>query len=634
MCGIAGYVNLDPAHPAVEAVVQAMTRTLTHRGPDEEGYHLDGPAALGMRRLSIIDLSTGRQPIANEDGTVQLVFNGEVYNHLELRAELEARGHRFRTRADTEVIVHLYEEYGDAFVGRLNAMCALALWDARRRRLVLARDRMGKKPLHYALTPEAFVFGSEPKALLRHPAVKGSLDEASMARYLVHEYVPCPRSIFRGVAKLRPGHIGVLEGGVFREIPYWDIPAPEEAVPAHIEETLRETVSAAVSCRLMSDVPLGVFLSGGVDSTSIVACMAKAAKEVRTFSVAFDDASFDESAHFRSVARHYGTRHEERVLTADALLELLPALAPLLDEPLGDASILPTHMLSRFTREHVTVALGGDGGDELFAGYPTYQAHRLAGWYERLPSALKAGVVEPLVRALPVSRRNISFDFKARRFIKGAGLPPEERNQVWLGSFSPAEALALLAPDVRHALRDDDLLDEARAHFARAGARDTLGRLQYVDLKMYLQDGILVKVDRASMACSLEVRAPLLDHRLVELVARLPTSWKLRGMTTKYILKRAMGPWLPPGITNRPKKGFGVPVATWLRGPLKGMMLDLLAAPRLRRQGLLDPAAVEVLVRDHLEGRLDNRKPIWTLLMLQLWQEHWAGVGRHETIAA
>ncbi len=638
MCGIAGYVNFDPQRPATEEVARAMTRAIAHRGPDDEGVVTRGPAALGMRRLSIIDVAAGHQPIANEDESIWIVFNGEVYNHLELRRELEDKGHRFRTRSDTEVLVHLYEEEGEAFVARLNAMAALALWDTRRRKLVLARDRMGKKPLHYAITPTALVFGSELKALRRHPEVRGGMDPASMARYLVHEYVPCPRTILDGVRKLRPGHVGVFEGGRFHERAYWDIPgpAPMAQVPAGIEETLRETVSSAVRCRLMSEVPLGVFLSGGVDSTSIVACMARAGGEVRTFSVSFEDASFDESKHFRRVAAHYGTRHEERRLTAGGLLEMLPPLAAVLDEPLGDASILPTYLLSRFTREHVTVALGGEGGDELFAGYPTYQAHRLASLYERVPAGARAALIEPIVRRLPVSRRNISFDFKARRFIRGIGHPPEERNQIWLGSFSPQEAMGLLAPDLRRALVGEDLLDEARAHFRRAPAPagDLLSRLLYVDLKMYLQDSILVKVDRASMACSLEVRAPLLDYRVVELAARLPASLKLRTMTTKYILKRAMEPWLPPGITRRPKKGFGIPVADWLRGPLRGLMLDLLAEQRLRRLGYLDPRAVQQRVAEHLDGRADHRKEIWTLLMLQLWQEHWAGVGQDETIAA
>jgi asparagine synthase (glutamine-hydrolysing) len=338
----------------------------------------------------------------------------------------------------------------------------------------------------------------------------------------------------------------------------------------------------------MSDVPLGVFLSGGIDSTSIVACMARAAPgNVRTFSVAFD-----ESTHFRRVARHFGTRHEERILTPDALLEILPELAEKVDEPFADASILPTFLLSRFTREHVTVALGGDGGDELLAGYPTYQAHRLAGLYERLPRAVRSHLVEPVIRRLPVSRANISFDFKAKRFVRGAGNPPEIRNQLWLGSFTGQTALGALHPDLRAEVDGADLFKEERRHMREAPGTDLLGKLQYVDLKMYLQDGI------------------------------------------KYVFKRAMRPWLPPGIESRSKKGFGIPVAEWLRGPLKGMMLDLLAHDRLRRQGLLDPAAVGGLVDDHLSGRRDNRKQIWTLLMLQLWHDHWGRTDTREAVVA
>ena len=642
MCGIAGFVNLDSTRPADPGVVRAMTDSLVHRGPDDEGFHVQAGVALGMRRLAIIDLETGQQPISNEDGSIWVVFNGEVYNYLELREDLISRGHRFRTRSDTEVLVHLYEEKGDDFVQAINAMAALALWDGGKRRLLLARDRLGKKPLHYALTPEAFVFGSEIKALLRHPSVPSEIDQASVARYLVHEYVPCPGTIYRGIRKLRPGCLGIFEGGRFTERPYWDMPAPPapgtrtaEPRAAQVEESIRQTLFEAVKCRLMSDVPLGVFLSGGIDSTSILACMSRAAPgSVRSFSVAFEDPSFDESARFREVARHFGTRHEDRVLTPGDLLGILPAVASTMDEPLGDASILPTWLLSRFTREQVTVALGGDGGDELLAGYPTYQAHRLAGAYERLPAFLRARLIEPLVRRLPVSRSNISLDFKAKKFISGAGLPPAIRNQIWLGAFSGAEALSILRPDVREALETADLFDEARRNMDRAPAADLLGKLLYVDLKMYLQDDILVKVDRASMASSLEVRAPLLDYRFVELIGRLPTSWKLRGMTTKHIFKRAMKPWLPPGIVGRPKKGFGIPVATWLRGPLRGMMLDLLAPDRLKRQGILEPAAVSVLIRDHLEGRRDNRKPIWTLLMLQLWKDQWGGARPREALTA
>ncbi|PYQ14099.1 MAG: asparagine synthase (glutamine-hydrolyzing), partial [Acidobacteria bacterium] len=376
MCGITGFISVDPSRPADPGILRSMTDAIAHRGPDDAGFHVEGGVALGMRRLSIIDLETGQQPISNEDGSIWVVFNGEVYNYLELREGLISRGHRFKTRSDTEVLVHLYEESGDEFVTAINAMAALALWDGRRRRLVLARDRLGKKPLHYALTPEAFVFGSEIKALLCHPAVRAEVDHGSVARYLVHEHVPCPRTIYRGILKLRPGHLGIFEGGRFTERPYWDVPAPRlaegrtAAAPplTQVEEDIRQTLLDAVKCRLMSDVPLGVFLSGGIDSTSIVACMSRVAPgSVRSFSVAFGEPSFDESVHFRKVARYFNTQHEERLLTPAALLDVLPALASTIDEPLGDASILPTYLLSQFTRERVKVALGGDGGDELLA---------------------------------------------------------------------------------------------------------------------------------------------------------------------------------------------------------------------------------------------------------------------------
>jgi len=642
MCGIAGFVNLDASRPADPGLLRSMTESLVHRGPDDQGSQVWGNVALGMRRLSIIDLKTGQQPIGNEDGSIWVVFNGEVYNYLDLRQDLVARGHRFTTRSDTEVLVHLYEEQGDDFVTAINAMAALALWDGRRRRLLLARDRLGKKPLHYAMTPEAFVFGSEIKALLRHPAVRPGLDAGSLARYLVHDYVPCPRTIYPGILKLRPGHLGVLEDGRFAERPYWEVPGPrpgqaaEASLPtAQAEEEIRETLLQSVRRRLMSDVPLGVFLSGGIDSTSIVACMSRVAPgSVRSFSIGFKEPSFDESVHFRQVARHFDVQHEERILTPREIFDILPALARGIDEPLADASILPTYLLSRFTREKVTVALGGDGGDELLAGYPTYQAHRLAGLYESLPGALRSGFIEPLVRRLPVSRANMSLDFRAKKFIKGAGHPPEIRNQVWLGSFSAEEALSVLSPPLRADLASADLFDEARRHMERAPAPDLLGKLQYVDLKMYLQDDILVKVDRASMACSLEVRAPFLDHHFVELIASLPTSWKLRGLTTKHVFRRAMKHWIPQSTIRRRKKGFGIPVAEWLRGPLRGMMLDLLAPDRLRRQGILDPAAVGLLIQDHLEGRKDQRKPIWTLLMLQLWEENWGRGKTREAVTA
>lgn len=630
MCGITGFVNADLARPADGAVVRRMCDVIRHRGPDDEGYLVEGPVALGMRRLSIIDLAGGKQPISNEDGSVTVVFNGEIYNYRELRAELTAKGHRFTTQSDTEVLAHLYEEEGEGLLKRLNAMVGMALWDAKRRRLLLARDRMGKKPLHWTLTHEGLVFGSELKALLQHPSVVPEIDPLSVAKYLIHEYVPAPRTIYRGIHKLLPGHFLIYERGDVHTAPYWDIPVPDPTLPApagpeRLAEHLRELIDDAVRCRLISDVPLGVFLSGGIDSSTVVAAMTRAkAREVKTFSVAFRDPTFDESRFFRSIANAFGATHTEQVLEPEKMMELIPHVAGFLDEPMADASILPTYLLSRFTREHVAVALGGDGGDELFAGYPTYQASRLADWYGKLPGPLRRWIVEPMIRRMRVSTDNISLDFKLKKFIAGLGASPEVRNVLWLGSFDVAGARSMLAPQIWEHVREDELFSEIETYATQAARTDPLSRLLYIDQKMYLQDDILVKVDRASMACSLEVRAPLLDVRLVEWICRLPSSLKLNGMTTKFLLKKAVAPWLPSDVVHRPKKGFGVPLAKWIRGPLTKFTRELFDPKKLASEGLLNPTAVNGLLDRHLAGLQDNRKPLWTLMMLQLWHERWA----------
>ena len=624
MCGIAGI--LEETRSVDRGALMAMTRTLRHRGPDDEGYHVSaghgsGPrVGLGFRRLSIIDLDTGNQPISNEDGSVWIVFNGEIYNFPELRAELEGRGHRFKTNADTEVIVHLYEELGERCLDRLNGMFALALWDERRRTLLLARDRFGKKPLYYTDLGARLIFGSELKALLRHPACPRELDFDALTRYLALEYVPTPHAILTGVRKLPGGHFLRRRDGRSSVEPYWDLPfhADDGRSEEDYAEEFRVRFREAVRRRLISDVPLGAFLSGGIDSSSVVAAMSEVmpSRNVKTFSIGFGERSFDESGHARKVAHFFGTDHHEETFTADVMLDLLPRVASFLDEPFADASVLPTYLLSRFTRESVTVALGGDGSDELLAGYPTFQADRIAQLY-RLPRLLHERVVVPLVDRLPVSTANFSLDFKAKRFVGGVSYPPETRHPAWLGSFTPPEQEALLtrAPA--------DVYADARRAYAAAPARDRIGRLIYLYAKTYLQDDILVKVDRASMACSLEIRAPFLDVELVDFLGRVPSRLKLRGLRGKYLLKRAMADTLPPGIASRPKKGFGIPVAEWLKGPLREALLDELSPERLARQGLFEPREVERLVQEHLDGRADHRKPLWTLFMFQLWHRHY-----------
>lgn len=624
MCGIAGFVNRD-GHAADIALLGRMTATLSRRGPDGEGLHVQGPAALGHRRLSIIDLEGGAQPMANEDESIWVSYNGEIYNEPALRKELIERGHMFRTQSDTECLVHLYEEHGAEFAARLNGMFALALWDNRRKRLVLARDRMGQKPLVYAETASGgLVFGSEPKALLLHPDVPRQLDLSGLARYLFYEYLPAPHSIWAGIRKLPPGHVLVWEAAAARTARYWSpsFAVAEELPLAEAAERFWTSFRDAVGRHRRSDVPLGVFLSGGIDSSSVAAALAELepAAGIHTFSIGFEDRSFDESEHARRVAHHLGTDHHERTFSAESVRELLPEVVEWLDEPFGDASILPTHLLSRFARTEVTVALGGDGADELLAGYPTFAAERAAGLYRRLPAPARA-LAGAAVGCLPVDHGNISFDFRLKQFLRGAGESAPLAHQRWLGSFSGREIARTLAAGAP--------VDVEAEHLLRAGGLapgcDPLTRSLALYQDTYLPDDILAKVDRASMACGLEVRAPFLDASLVDLMHATPAHFKYGRNQTKRILKRAAATRLPAAILERPKKGFGIPVARWLRGPLAPLVDTLLEPDRLRRQGLFNSAEVARRVDEHRRGTHDHRKPLWTLLMFQLWYDRWLG---------
>ena len=626
MCGICGGVALDGADALSREALQAMAGTLMHRGPDSSGFALDGPAGLAIRRLAIIDVSGGDQPLYNEDGRISIVCNGEIYNYRELRQELIQAGHRLRTGSDVEVVVHAYEQWGDDFVNRLNGMFAFALWDGIRRRLLLARDRPGIKPLYYAQHDGKLLFGSELKALLAYPDFPRELDLISLAQYLTYEYVPTPRCILKGVRKLRPGHMLIIEDGGFQERPYWRLdlePRPVMSSERDLAEQVWQTLRESVRKELVSDVPLGVFLSGGIDSSAVTAAMADLGSDVHSFGIGFEDRSFDESAYARQVAAYLGTNHSEMTLEPRMLWELVPTMADKLDEPFADASVIPTFLLSRFARQQVTVALGGDGGDELFAGYSTLQAHRLAGWYRRLPRLLTRDLIPAAVQRLPVSHNNLSLDFRAKRFVSAMAHAPAERHQLWLGSFAPAETDQLLTPEAAAELDGYDAFDALDEHLASSRSCDDLSQVLYLDMKMYMEGDILTKVDRASMACSLEVRVPLLNLDLLELATHLPVDFKLHGFTRKYILRRALAGRLPREIIQRPKKGFGIPVARWFRGDLKELLLDSLNEDRLRRQGLFQPAYVSGLIDDHLTGRRDNRKPLWTLLMFQLWSDRW-----------
>jgi asparagine synthase (glutamine-hydrolysing) len=632
VCGIVGIVDGDGG-AVDERTLRLMAGALAARGPDGEGFHVGPGIGLGHRRLAIIDVAGGHQPLYSEDGQVALVVNGEIYNFELLRIDLMRRGHRFKTRSDSEVIVHGYEEWGTGVVDKLEGMFALALWDARTRTLLLARDRMGEKPLFWARTPRGLAFASELRAL--RPVVQAEIDPASLARYLVYEYVPAPATMWRGVSKLEPGTRLVFAGEP-RVERYFSLPLPisaesgrewsgERAARALLEELRR-----SVRERLVSDVPLGVFLSGGLDSSTVAALAAEARHgDLDTFSIGFDDPSFDESGHARAVAQHIGSRHHEQRLAASALLDLIPRLGTLLDEPIGDASIVPTHLLARFAREHVTVALGGDGGDELFAGYPTFQAEWLAAalWDQapRVVGRAAAALGGAVALALPASSSYMSTGFKLRQFLRAgvsaASASPERRHQAWLASFEPSEALAVLSVEARFAAGGRSLYDVVDARMAECPARDPRDRLMWFYARGYLGDGVLTKVDRATMAVGLEARAPLLDTRVIALACKLHPSLRLRGLTTKYLLKRAVRGLLPDSIIDRKKQGFAMPIGSWLQGPLRGLLEDELSEARLARTGLFDPAPIRRLVAEHVGGRADHRKPLWTLLAFMLWYD-------------
>jgi asparagine synthase (glutamine-hydrolysing) len=627
MCGITGWANLDshtPAPDGAKDLLHAMCERMVHRGPDSEGLYVTTGAALGMRRLAIIDLVTGEQPAFNEDRSIAVILNGEIYNYRELRIELEKRGHAFHSASDTEVLPHLYEEFGDDMVHKLNGMFAFALWDSKRRRLLIARDRFGEKPLYWGVFDNTLLFASEPKVLLAHRAVRPSLNLQALRQYLSFDYVPAPLSIYQGINKLPAAHKLVLQDGRVNVECYWRLkyktidPIPSEDEAA---EQLRELMADAVRMRLVSDVPLGVLLSGGVDSSTIAALAVQSSSEaVKTFSISFAEASFDESAYARGVAKFLGTDHHEERLSANLAANLVGEIGAWMDEPFSDPSLVPTYLLSRFTRKHVTVALGGDGGDELFAGYQMYAGHRWAEVYKHVPRLLRAGLVEPLVRLLPVKTKNLSFDYKALRFVNGAKYDAVARHHVWFGSFTPDEQRELLSPEVRSAT-DGDIYAQARQFAAECDNDDLVTQMQNVDTRLYLAEDILTKVDRASMAVSLEVRAPFLDPRVAEFAASLPGNYKLRGLKTKYILKKSVRDLLPPFVTRRGKKGFGVPVAEWLKLNLRPLARDLLSPERVRRAGVFNAEYVARLQDEHERGVANHRKLLWTLLMFELWHE-------------
>jgi asparagine synthase (glutamine-hydrolysing) len=621
MCGIAGFLNTDRSSVVDGATVRRMCQTIVHRGPDDEGIYVQDYVGLGMRRLSIIDLAGGRQPIHNEDSSIWIVFNGEIYNFPELRRQLEQRGHRFYTNTDTEAIVHLYEDLGADCVQKLRGMFAFAIFDERHQSLMLARDRLGIKPLHYASTAEHLVFGSEIKAILAAAPELSEINPQALLDYFYFGYIPEPATAFKRIQKLPPGHLALWANGKTTVRRYWDLPAYSVCEPSSEEECLQalETrLAEAVRMRLISDVPLGALLSGGVDSSLVVALMARASNApVKTFSVGFSKSDFNEAQHARRVAQRFGTEHYELHVEPD-IAQTLDALTGSIEEPFGDSSMIPTFYISRLAREHVTVALSGDGGDELFAGYDRYALNLRRRALDPVPEWARRWFREHLHPLIPRSARG-------RAYAYNMALPWRERYLDSI-SFIPAfeRQTPLLSGEFRASVHDGhDPLNIFRAYLDHAPAKDPLSQLLYLDTKTYLPGDILTKVDRMSMATSLEARVPLLDHLFVEYATSLPARWKLRGSQQKYILKKlAVRVGVPPEVVYRPKQGFALPLVYWIREEFKHDLPRILLEPRTLQRGYLNRRGVSELLDEHARGRRDHSGRIWRLLVFELWHRN------------
>lgn len=631
MCGIAGAVWIDPAQALPPEALARMTAALAHRGPDDAGtYHAEyrtrppyepqPGVALGHRRLAIIDVAGNKQPIANEDQSIWLVFNGEVYNYRDLRRRLEGSGHRFRSDGDSECIVHLYEDLGPECFSHCDGMLSAAIWDANHRRLVLARDRLGKKPLVYRLEHNRLLFASELKALLELPDVPRAIDAGALDEYLAYQYVPPPNTIFRGIHKLPPAHYAVYQDGRLSVKRYWEPAWNTEssvAVPAACER-LTQLFDDAVKSRLQSEVPLGAFLSGGIDSSLVAASMQRqAGMKIKTFSIGFPEAEYDETPYARQVARHLGTEHTELQVTPDAAATL-PQLVTTFDEPFGDSSALPTFYLAQLARQHVTVALTGDGGDELFAGYPRYKAARLAAMLDQ------AGPVRSLLaarvwQAIPSSGRQKSRLRQFKRFSESLSLSPARRYFDWISIFSEARRAELYREEFVDELPNSDPFQYLQQAWKKVLPRDAVSCASLADLQTYLPSDLLVKVDLASMAHGLECRQPFLDHRLVEFAVGLPARMKLRGRRSKWLLHQAFDDRLPPDIWRRKKMGFGVPLDHWFRKELKDLAADALLGPSAKTAVYFRPEIVRRLFDEHQQSRFDHSARLWSLLFLELW---------------
>jgi len=633
MCGIAGMVSSDRTRRIDEALVRQMCNAITYRGPDDEGILAQRNTGLGMRRLSIIDLAGGHQPIFNEDRSIWIVFNGEIYNFPELRPELEAKGHRFSTNTDTETIVHLYEDLGADCVQKLRGMFAFALWDERRQSLLIARDRLGKKPLHYALHRGMLYFASEIKSILAVAPELAEVDRSALMQYMYLGYIPNPSTAFAGIRKLPPGHLLEFERGELRIRKYWDLPQYATHDPASEEECLEEMewrLAEAVRIRLIADVPLGAMLSGGTDSSTVVALMARASsKPVKTFAIGFRNEDFNESGYAREVAQKFGTEHHELLLEPD-VAATTEKLTSSLEEPFGDSSMLPTYYVSCLARQHVTVALSGDGGDEMFAGYDRYRVHMERQSFEKVPEFIRDLYRK---RVFPLLPQNL----RGRKFAYNVSLPWRERYADAICFVSAFERdTTLLTQDFRAVIQEQgDPQQILLRYFDQAPAHDPVSQMLYVDTKTYLVEDILTKVDRMSMLTSLEVRVPILDHLFVEWAAGLAPRWKLRGAQQKYILRKlAERVGVPKSVLYRRKQGFALPLVHWMRNELRDLVQTVLLEPRTLQRGYFDPQGITRLLDEHFRGQRDQSDQIWRLLVFELWHRNFLETFRSADWAA
>lgn len=619
MCGIVGLQYFDDRQTEY-AQIEQMARTLRHRGPDESGYHIDSHTGLGMRRLKVIDLETGTQPQGNESNNIHIVFNGEIYNFQTLRQELISRGHHFRTHSDTEVIIHGYEEEDIHFIKRLNGMFAFALYDKRVDRLIIARDRIGIKPLYYYYDDKCFAFASEMKPFFTLPEIGKQIDEKALEQYLTLEYCLTPRTILKKIKKLPPAHVMILQGGSIHIQPYWTIENGHYTPMDNLKESLREKISIAVKRRMISDVPLGAFLSGGIDSSIIVALMSHySSLPVKTFSIGFEDRTYNELKYARLIAKSFRTDHHEEILRPD-LGGMLDQFVEYLDEPMADVSVFPTYLISKLAKSEVTVVLSGDGGDELFGGYETYLAHLMDRcYYHRLPKVLKYNILPQLLKGIPPSPKKKGLINRCKRFVEGASFDPKLMHYRWMLYLNNGQMDRIYNREFKGLLIKDEVINEIIYRLNNYQDFDHINKMLYGDLSIYLLEDILVKLDRMSMAVSLEARVPFLDHEVVELAFSISGKMKISGFKTKNILRHCFSDILPSQILNRRKEGFSIPLKNWLRNEMKDQMVEILSKENIAKIDYLSPKGVISLMNEHIAGKDNHQHRLWGLMVLILW---------------